>query len=188
MFQKFTLVILSVCFLLISCQPIKENLNDLKAFKPDDKYFKAGIISLHFIIETSSIPKIDSLFQNLVTQNDLPMSAKNCPDGEYYGESLYDAYDYKHVIKIQIKDEKIILADYNETHLNGNSKQEDSLYCKEMSITGTTPAIAYPNMEQQLLEKQNIMKVDAVSGASFSLYRFRYATMIALMRAHIKQK
>ena len=54
-----------------------------------------------------------------------------------------------------------------------------------MSITGTTPAIAYPDMEQQLISKQNIMDVDGVSGASYSLFRFRYAVTIALMKAMI---
>jgi major membrane immunogen (membrane-anchored lipoprotein) len=57
-----------------------------------------------------------------------------------------------------------------------------------MSITGTTPAIAYPNMEQQLISKQNIMDVDGVSGATYSLYRFRYAITIALMKAMLKDK
>ena len=64
-------------------------------------------------------------------------------------------------------------------------KQEDEAYCEQMSITGTTPAIAYPNMEEQLVSKQNILDVDSVSGASYSLYRFRYAVTIALMKASI---
>jgi major membrane immunogen (membrane-anchored lipoprotein) len=54
-----------------------------------------------------------------------------------------------------------------------------------MSITGTTPAIAYPILEQKLLSTQDILKVDAVSGASYSLYRFRYAVTIALMKANL---
>jgi major membrane immunogen (membrane-anchored lipoprotein) len=54
-----------------------------------------------------------------------------------------------------------------------------------MSVTGTTPAIAYPLMEEMLLSTQNMMEVDAVSGASYSLQRFRLAMTIALMKAII---
>lgn len=188
MVQKVFFLFQLLFLLVVSCNSNQKNLDDLKTFKEDDKYFKAGLISLHFKIETSPIPTVDSLFRNFVDTYNIPFNANGCPDGVYIGESPYDAYDYKHIIKIQIKDEKIISADYNETHFNGSSKQEDSIYCKEMSVTGTTPAIAYPNMEKQLIEKQNMMEIDGVSGASYSLYRFRYATMIALMRAHIKQK
>lgn len=50
---------------------------------------------------------------------------------------------------------------------------------------GTTPAIAYPILEERLLDNQDILKVDAVSGASYSLRRFRYAVVIALMKANL---
>ena len=60
---------------------------------------------------------------------------------------------------------------------------DDKEYCEDMSVTGTTPAIAYPIYEDELLRTQNILDVDAVSGASYSLYRFRFATTIALMEA-----
>ena len=52
-----------------------------------------------------------------------------------------------------------------------------------MSISGTTPAVAYPMLEKQIVEKQNMMDVDAVSGATYSLYRFRYAMTVGLMKA-----
>jgi len=70
------------------------------------------------------------------------LPAKGCEDGEYTGESPYDAYDYKHVVKIKIKDEQIIAVDYNEILKAGIGKQEDEAYCEKMSVTGTTPAIA----------------------------------------------
>jgi len=54
-----------------------------------------------------------------------------------------------------------------------------------MSVTGTTPAIAYPIMEEALLSTQNMMEVDAVSGASYSLHRFRFAVTLALMQASL---
>ena len=79
----------------------------------------------------------------------------------------------------------IIEVDYNEVKKDGHSKQEDEEYCEEMSVMGTTPAIAYPLMEEMLLATQNMMEVDAVSGASYSLHRFRLAMTIALMQAII---
>ena len=79
----------------------------------------------------------------------------------------------------------IIEVDYNEVKKDGHSKQEDEEYCEEMSVMGTTPAIAYPFMEDMLLSTQNMMKVNAVSGASYSLQRFRLAVTIALMNSII---
>jgi major membrane immunogen (membrane-anchored lipoprotein) len=45
--------------------------------------------------------------------------------------------------------------------------------------------IAYPEMEEMLLTTQDITKVDGVSGATYSRYRFRYAVCLALMKALI---
>jgi major membrane immunogen (membrane-anchored lipoprotein) len=183
--KSLLLLIIFTCCISFSCNQSEDELSDIAAFKPDDKYFKASLVSLHFIIETSPIMRSDTIFRNIVNGYELPIDAEGCPNGRYIGESPYDAYDYKHIITLEIKDEKIIFADYNEVHRNGTGKQEDSLYCAEMSITGTTPAIAYPQMEKNLINVQNIMAVDGVSGASASRYRFRYATIIALMRARL---
>ncbi|MFC2124019.1 hypothetical protein ACFLU5_04335 [Bacteroidota bacterium] len=165
-----------------------DDMEIIKDYKPDDKYFKAGLVSLHFIIETSSIDRVDSVFQQLIDAYKLPSKADGIKDGVYTGASPYDAFDYKHVVELEIKDGKIISIDYNEVHKSGRGKQEDKAYCEEMSITGTTPAIAYPNMEQQLLAKQDMLQVDGVSGASYSLYRFRYAITIALIKAILNNK
>jgi major membrane immunogen (membrane-anchored lipoprotein) len=42
------------------------------------------------------------------------------------------------------------------------------------------------NMEKQLLENQNIVKVDSTSGATYSLYRFRCVIILALMKAKLE--
>ncbi len=169
---------------LTSCndEPELSDLDQIKAFQPEDKYFKSSLVSLHFVIETSSIEKIDTLFKQLIEKYKLPMTVKGVPDGIYSGESPEDAFDFKHVVKIEVEDEKIVSIDYNEVPSEGPGKQEDEAYCKEMSITGTTPAIAYPVMEKQMLEEQHMMKVDAVSGATYSLYRFRYALTMAMIK------
>ena len=172
--------------LVFSCQPqeekVFESLDEIKAFKPDDKYFKSSLVSLHFLVETSSIAEVDSFFRQMMQVYNLPADARGVPDGVFKGESPYDAFEFKHIVEIEVKDEKIVSVDYNEIHSTGWGKQENEEYCKEMSVSGTTPAIAYPLMEDQLLQTQNMMAVDAVSGASYSLYRFRYAMAVALMK------
>jgi major membrane immunogen (membrane-anchored lipoprotein) len=170
---------------LLSCSSQEDSLDQVKSFKPEDKYFKSSLVSLHFVMETSPIPEVDTFFNQLIQLHDLPISAEGAKDGTFIGESPYDAFDYKHVVKIKIKDHKITEVDYNEILKGGIGKQEDAEYCEEMRVTGTTPAIAYPILEQKLLSTQDILKVDAVSGASYSLYRFRYAVTIALMKAYL---
>lgn len=176
------LLVLSSCN---SCDCQEDSLDKVKAFKPDDKYFKSALVSLHFNMETSPVDEVDKLFMQLIKMYDLPISAEGAKDGSYVGASPYDAFDYRHEVKIQIKDGRIVALDYNEVKKDGHGKQEDEEYCEEMSITGTTPAIAYPIMEEMLLSAQNMMQVDGVSGATYSLYRFRFAVTLALMQAYI---
>ena len=128
---------------------------------------------------------MDTLFQQLIKMYGLPVSAEGAKDGTYIGTTPYDAFDYRHEVLIKIQDGKVVELDYNEVKKDGHGKQEDEEYCEEMSVTGTTPAIAYPLMEEMLLATQNMMEVDAVSGASYSLQRFRLAMTIALMQAII---
>jgi len=172
--------------LLQSCGNIVDQLDEIKQFHPEDKYFKASMVSLHFITEVSPIGKVDTAFNEMIKIYQLPLSAKGAKDGKYVGESPLDAFDYAHVVEIEILDEKIVSVDYNEILKGGIGKEEDDDYCKEMSQSGTTPAIAYPAMEAQLLETQDILEVDAVSGATYSLYRFRWAMTVALMKANVE--
>lgn len=181
---------ISLAIMIITgCQHQKaKDIDIIKAFKPEDKYFKSSLMSLHFIIETSPIEKVDTTFKQILNSYQLPVSASGIPDGTYHAASPADAFDYQHVITITVKDEKIVAVDYNESKPTGKGKQEDSVYCHEMEPAGTTPAIAYPIMENQLLKKQDMMEVDAVSGATYSLYRMRYALTMALMKALIENR
>jgi len=178
------LIIIGIC-LTSSCSNGKDELNMVKPFRPDDKYFKSALVTFHFMLETSPVNVVDSLFNNLVNKYDLPVRAEGAKDGAFRGVSPYDAFDYRHEVKIKIKDSKIIQVEYNEVKRKGIGKREDSEYCDEMSISGTTPAIAYPAMEEDLLSHQDLRKVDGVSGATYSLYRFRFAVMVALIQAYI---
>lgn len=186
---RFTSFLLLVAVIFaVSCQNSRkmDNYDEIAAFKPDDKYFTAGLKTLHFIKETSPISKVDSVFSQMITHFDLPTNASGCADGTFTGESIPDAYDYVHWAKIKIEDEKIVWIDYNEIHKNGIGKEENEEYNKEMSAAGTSPSVAYPAMEKELLDEQELLSIDGVSGASYSVYRFRYAVIMALMKARIK--
>jgi len=180
----YAIVFLAGTF-LTSCSKQVDPLDKIQEFKPEDKYFKAAMKGLHFIIESSSTDRVDSVFQQIIDAYDLPVDATGIPDGTYTGESPPDAYDYRHIITIEVRDSKIISADYDEVLPSGRGKQDDVAYNEEMSQMGTSPAIAYPNLEKQIIEEQNMMKVDAVSGATYSLYRFRYALTVALIHGKL---
>ena len=111
--------------LMFSCNRVEDSLEAARAFKPEDKYFKANLVNVHFIRETSSTSRADSNFRQIQQYYGLPVDAKGCKDGIYRGSSPYDAYDYTHVVTVRIEDEKIIDIDYNEVHRNGKGKEED---------------------------------------------------------------
>ena len=168
-----------------SCDCPEDSLDGIRAFKPEDKYFKSSLVALHFMMETSAPADVDTKFMQMIQGFELPISAEGAKDGTYIGATPYDAFDYRHEVRIVIEEGKILEVDYNEVKKDGHGKQEDVEYCEEMSVTGTNPSIAYPIMEEMLLAEQNMMQVDAVSGATYSLYRFRLAVTIALMQALI---
>ena len=187
--KLFSLILLlGILFSGVSlAQDCKEDgsLDELKAYMPGNKYFKTGFKGLHFVLETHPINETDTLFWRLINAYDLPVSTLRAADGTYTGESPYDQFDYKHVVEITIEDQIIIAVNYNEVHKDGSDKKSDKEYNEQMSATGTSPAIAYPEMEKQLVEKQEMWEVDATSGATYSLYRFRYAVTLALMKAEM---
>ena len=189
-FQSFFLAIMLLVplFLMPSCNTCdcpEDGIDKVINFKPEDKYFKSALVSLHFMMETSPVSEVDTQFNRLIEAFDLPVSAEGAKDGTYIGTTPYDAFDYRHEVKIKIKEGKIVEVDYNELKKDGHGKEEDVDYCEKMSVSGTTPAIAYPIMEKMLLSTQDMMQVDAVSGATYSLHRFRLAVTVALMQAYL---
>lgn len=192
--KSFVLFAIFILFLAVLGNSCTTNCNedgsldDIKAFMPDNKYFKTGFKGLHFVLETHPIGKTDTLFWRLINAYNLPTNCDSVADGTFIGESPYDQFDYKHVVELTIKDGIITQVAYNEVHKDGSDKKSDKAYNKQMSESGTSPAIAYPKMEKQLLEKQEMWKVDAVTGATYSLYRFRYALTVALVKAQMAMK
>jgi major membrane immunogen (membrane-anchored lipoprotein) len=127
--------------------------------------------------------KVRSSFHEISTDNHFSSLVSGLKDGTYKGVSPADDYGYRHEVTFEMKKGKMISIDYDEIHKDGHAKQHDEEYCKRMLQSGTTPAIAYPIYEKQMLTKQDFNQVDAVSGASYSNFRFKLAILYAIMNS-----
>jgi major membrane immunogen (membrane-anchored lipoprotein) len=119
-------------------------------------------------------------FREICNENNFTWLVSGLKDGTYKGATPFDDYGYKHEVVFEMKNGKMISVDYDEVHRDGHAKQHDEEYCKRMLQSGTTPAIAYPKYESGMLTKQNFNEIDAVSGASYSLFRFKLAILYAI--------
>jgi major membrane immunogen (membrane-anchored lipoprotein) len=145
---------------------------------------KSAILEkIHWVIERSDMNKVRAAFLEICDENHFTSLVSGLKDGIYKGASPADDYGYRHEVVFEMKNGKIISIDYDEIHKDGHAKQHDEAYCKRMSKSGTTPAIAYPNYEKQMIEKQDFNRIDAVSGASYSQYRFKLAILYAILNA-----
>jgi len=133
-------------------------------------------------IERHRVADVKAVFDFYLQLVSLPTKPDDCADGKYRGESIYDDYKYKHVVDLTIKKGEIIKIFYDEVKKGGASKRGDEKYCVEMKkMTGASPAEAYKFYEDRLLQTQDLMKIDALSGATYSLYRFRTAVIRAIL-------
>ncbi|MBV5348292.1 hypothetical protein JZU61_01270, partial [bacterium] len=162
--------LLIVCFIVGSSFSRTANPDPAKS---------AILVKIHWIIERSDMNKVRSAFQEVCNENHFPSVVSGLKDGTYKGDSPADDYGYQHEVVFEMKNGKMISIDYDEIHTSGHAKQHDEEYCKQMLQSGTTPAIAYPSYEKQMLEKQDFNQIDAVSGASYSQYRFKLAILYA---------
>lgn len=138
---------------------------------------------IHWLIERSDMKTIREGFEQISSENNFPSLVAGLKDGIYQGASPCDDYGYRHEVSFEIKNGKMVSIDYDEIHTEGHAKQSDKEYCQRMLKYGTTPAIAYPHYESRMLATQNFDKVDAVSGASYSLYRFKLAILYAMLNS-----
>jgi len=137
----------------------------------------------HWMIERSEMTKVKSEFQNICNENHFSSIVKGLKDGTYKGTTPADDYGYKHEVIFEMKNGQMVSLDYDEISSDGHAKQTSKEYCEQMLQSGTTPAITYPNYETEMLAKQDFNQVDAVSGASYSLYRFRLAILYAILNS-----
>ncbi len=153
-----------------------------KAVNPDP--VKQAILEkIHWMIERSDVNKVRQTFKQICDENHFPSLVASLKDGIYKGSSPADDYGYRHEVTFEMKGGKMISIDYDEINAEGHAKQSNQEYCDAMKQSGTTPAIAYPSYEKQMLEKQDFNKIDAVSGASYSDYRFRLAILYAILNS-----
>lgn len=138
---------------------------------------------MHWVIERSDMKKVRLEFQKICDENHFSGAVSRLKDGKYKGTTPADDYGYRHEVVFEMKNGVLISIDYDEIHTSGHAKQHDEEYAKRMLSSGTTPAIAYPAYENQMLSKQDFNRVDAVSGASYSLYRFKLAILYAIQNS-----
>lgn len=138
---------------------------------------------LHWIIERSDMKTVRAKFQEICIDNHFSSIVSGLKDGNYIGETPFDDYGYKHSVRFEMKNGRVISIDYDEVHRDGHAKQHDEEYCKNMLQSGTTPAIAYPSYESAMLKNQDFNRIDAVSGASYSLFRFKLAILYAILNS-----
>lgn len=145
---------------------------------------KSAILEkIHWTIERSDMNKVRQQFQEICNDNNFPSLVTGLKDGTYKGATPADDYGYQHKVVFEMEKGKMVSIDYDEVHRDGHSKQHDEDYCKRMLQSGTTPAIAYPKYESEMLAKQNFNEIDAISGASYSLYRFKLAILYAILNS-----
>lgn len=143
----------------------------------------AVLEKMHRLVERSDMNTVRKEFREICNDNRFPNLVSGLKDGVYKGASPADDYGYRHEVIFEMKGGKMISIDYDEIHADGHAKQHDTEYGRRMLQSGTTPAIAYPKYESDMLKVQNLDKVDAVSGASYSLYRFRLAILYAVLNS-----
>lgn len=153
--------------------------------KPEIKLSDADWVKIHLMIERSPVDTVKTCFELFVNKNTLKTSPLNCNNGKFIGLTPADDYGYVHLAVLEINQGKIMNVHYDELKLNGDNKRTDINYNREMLKSGTSPAIAYPIYENRLINKQDYMKIDAVTGATYSLYRFRMAVAKALEKARV---
>lgn len=95
-------------------------------------------------------------------------------DGSYTLEELdFDENGWRVIFTLTVDDGKISKSDYNYVNENGDLKSEDDNYQELMSSkTGVGPQDYLPNLNGQLVDKQDPMQVDVVTGATHSSEKF----------------
>lgn len=113
-----------------------------------------------------------------------------CRDGRGYKDGYYTAqmadynHGYKEYVCILIKNNHIISVEFNAKDYSGYIKSWDNGYMNRMkSAQGTYPNEYTRKYAAQLVESQDIEKVDAVTGASNSGNNFVRLVRAALENA-----
>lgn len=107
-------------------------------------------------------------------------------DGQYHAEyGRYDVRNWRAYVDITVKDGKITKAYYDYTNETGAKRTDNQGYVAGFSAAnnGMTPREAFDKLGSNLVESQDIGRVDAVSGATHSSRNFVELASAALLKA-----
>lgn len=111
-------------------------------------------------------------------------STKRLKDGFYTAEMSEFSHGWEEYLIIQVKDNKIVSAEFNARNESGFIKAWDNAYMQNMmSITGTYPNEYTRAYVQQLIEGQADTQVDAITGATNSGRNFEKLVAAVLKQA-----
>lgn len=106
-------------------------------------------------------------------------------DGTYKAEyKSYDDHGWKDYVSITVSGGKITAVDYDSLNEAGEKKSADTAYREQMEpVSKTYPEKFSKELEDQLVDKQDVKKVDAVAGATTSSNAFKILATEALSAA-----
>ncbi|WMJ23302.1 FMN-binding protein [Paludicola sp. MB14-C6] len=101
--------------------------------------------------------------------------SKTMKDGKYRAEFKEFTRGWKEYVEVTVKDGKIADVDFDGVNEKGEKKSADPGYKDAMTKAGfkTWPEDFYLKYEKQLVEKQDVTKIDAVAGATTSAGNFK---------------
>lgn len=171
--RSASVFLLPVIFRVFSCGNIDES-------KPDEDDFK----NLHLVVERTHPDTVDKTIRKFYKAWEIPVKATELPDGRYEAESPLDDYQYRHIISFEVEDGKFLNVDYDEIKFSGKSKTGEAKYNLKMNenVKGSAPETTYPAYEKQIEEKQNLMEIDAISGATYTKYRLQLVAALAIVQ------
>lgn len=103
-------------------------------------------------------------------------SPKGMKDGTYKAEmAKADDHGWTDFVEITVSGEKITAVDFDSVDAEGKKKNGNESYDKVMKDTGskTWPSDFMPKLEKDLIDKQNVEKVDTIAGATVSSDSFK---------------
>ncbi|NMA95394.1 MAG: FMN-binding protein [Clostridiales bacterium] len=96
----------------------------------------------------------------------------------------FDDHGWKAFVEITITDNKITDAVFDYVNEEGELKSEDEEYNKiMMEASGSSPEEFSRELPKDLIEKQDIKKVDMITGATGSVENFKKLGEVALKNA-----
>lgn len=104
-------------------------------------------------------------------------------DGKYAVESKADDNGYVSSLAIEVKDGKIVSADFDMTNDKGSKKDDEGYNTAYKAKSGIDSATAFKTLGEKLVEKQ-AADIDAVTGATGTTETFKKLAAKAIENAN----